>query len=301
MKGCARTCILWLLGWAALAFGFYYYFRGLHDFGAPTYWASAIAGLSVVAVIGYALGIGGTYSERKALLGAMEGVAPQDGKWAAVAGTIHSMSCVTAPISQKDSVAYEYKIHRSESSGKSSTDVTYYEGKALAPSTISTRQGTVRLLAVPAFTEIAPEEVRWQQAVENATAYVAQTSFEMRATSKDRRGGLEEEWTDDDGQYRSDRRHKDFDPDLKDDFRFTEKRIPQGAQVCAFGLYSRDRGGLIPHPNWAKQTRVMLGDGMSVAGKLRSRIIKYFIGIIVFSAIAYGIVRFYEYQASLLR
>jgi hypothetical protein len=37
-----------------------------------------------------------------------------------------------------------------------------------------------------------------------------------------------------------------------------------------------------------------------VAAQLRSRMIKYFIGIVVFSAIAYGIVRFYAYKAATL-
>lgn len=281
-----------------MAYGFYFYFSSLFHFGPPTYWAAIAAGFTVMLVVSYVLGIGNTFLERRTLLDAMAGTPPVDGKWTAVAGTIHSMGSVTGPISGKDSVAYEYKIHRSERVGKSSSDVTYYEGKALAPSTISTRQGSVRLLSVPEFTEIPEEEMRWQQALDNARAWVAQTTFEFRATSKDRRSGLEAEWTDDDGQYRSDRRHKDFDPDLADDFRFTEKRIPEGAQVCAFGLFSRDRGGLIPHPNWSKQTRVMLGDGTSVAGKLRSRMIKYFVGVIICSALTYGIVWLYEINAA---
>jgi hypothetical protein len=300
MKGCARTCILSLLGWAAFSYAFYFHFIRIRDFGSPMYWASIIAGLSVTLVITYALGIGTTYGERKTLLDAMAGTPPADGKWAAISGTIHSMGPLTAPISTKDSVAYEYRIHRTEGSGKSSRDVTYYEGKALAPSTISTRNGSVRLLAVPSLAEIPEEEVPWQQAVENAKTYVAQTAFEMRETSKDRRQGVEAEWTDDDGQYRTDRRFMEADVDLADDFRFIERRIPQGAQVCAFGLFSRERGGLIPHQNWAKGARIVLGDPMTVASKLRSRMIKYVIGIVVCSGIAYGIVRFYEYKAATL-
>lgn len=298
MKGCARSCLLWLLGWGAASYAFYLHYVSLRDFGPPMYWASVISGLCVVAAIGYALGIGVAYRERKLLLDAMAGAPPPDGKWAAVSGTIHSMSSLTAPISGKESVAYEYKIYRSEQTGRNSTLVTYFDGKALAPSTIATRHGSVRLLAVPALTDIPDADVPWTEAVERAKEYVACTDFELFETGKGRRSKLEDEWTDDDGQYRVDRRHSMKEVDLADDFRFEEKRISQGEQVCAFGLYSRQRGGLIPHSNWSKQTRVMRGDVSAVAAQLRSRMIKYFFGILVFSGIAYGIVRFYAYKAA---
>lgn len=298
MKGCARTCLLWLLGWGAASYAFYRYFVGLRNFGPPMYWASVIAGLCVIAAIGYALGIGTAYRERKLLLEAMAGTPPPDGQWAAVSGHIHSMAPLTAPISGQDAVTYEYKIYRHERSGKNTAQVTYFEGKALAPSTIATRHGSVRLLSVPSFTDVAAEKVPWNDAVANAKTYVAQTDFELLETVKQRRNQTEEESTDDDGQYRFDRRKTTNEIDLADDFRFDEKRIGQGEQVCAFGLYSRQRGGLIPHPNWSKQTRLVRGDAMMVAGQLRSRMVKYVIGILVFSGIAYGIVRLYEYKAA---
>lgn len=297
MKGCARTCILWLLGWAIAAYAFYFYFVSLRDFGPPMYWAAIIAGLCVQAAIGYALGIGMAYRERKTLLEAMSGTPPADGQWAAVSGTIRSMAPLIAPISGKEAVTYEYKIYRHESRGKNDSQVTYFDGKALAPSTIATRHGSVRLLSVPSFNDIALEDVRWQEALANAREYVARTEFRMHGQD---RNAVEEESTDDDGQYRRDRQYSTHEVDLADDFRFEEKRIGNDEQVCAFGLYSRQRGGLVPHPNWAKQTRLMRGDAMTVANQLRSRMIKYAIGIVVFSAIAWGIVRLYQYKAATL-
>jgi hypothetical protein len=74
---------------------------------------------------------------------------------------------------------------------------------------------------------------------------------------------------------------------------FEEKHIRQNEAVCAFGLYSQQRGGIIPHPNWAKQTRVMRGDAIDVAKQIRTRIIKYVIGTVCFSAAAYAIVKIY--------
>lgn len=297
MKGCARSCLLLLLGWGAAAYAFYYYFSSLRHFGPPTYWGSAAAGLFVVAAIGYAVGIGTAYRERKMLLDAMAGVPPADGEWVGVSGAIHSAAPLTAPITGERVVAYEYKIHRSERMGKSSSLVVYYDGKALAPSSIATRQGSVRLLSVPAFTDIGEETIVWSEAVKRAKEYVARTTFTMYDTARKRR--LEEEWTDDDGQYRQDTQHHGREIDLADDFRFEEKHVKEGEQVCAFGLYSRQRGGIIPHPNWAKHTRLMRGDSSRVADQLRSRMIKYFIGVIVISGLVYGIVRFYHYQAAL--
>lgn len=300
MKGCARSCILWLLGWGIAAYAFYFYFVNIRDFGAPMYWGSAVAGLCVVSTIAYALGIGTAYRERKMLIEAMAGTPPEDGQWAAVSGTIHSMAALTGPISGREAVVYEYKITRHEQLGRDSSEITYFDGKALAPSTIATRQGSVRLLSVPALTEILAETIPWAEAVANAKEYVARTEFALLATPGKRRLGLEEEWTDDDGQFRRDRRHSTDEVDLADDFRFEEKRIGQGEHVCAFGLYSRQRGGLIPHPNWAKQTRLMRGDTSTVAAQLRSRMIKYVIGVVVFGAIAYGIVWLYHYKAATL-
>ena len=300
MKGCARSCLLLLLGWGAAAYAFYYYFVSLRDFGPPMYWGSAAAGLFVVAAIGYAVGIGTAYRERKMLLDAMAGTPPADGEWAGVSGTIHSTTPLHAPISGQKVVAYEYKIHRDERHGKSSSEVVYYDGKALAPSTIATRQGSVRLLSVPAFNDVEAEQVPWSEAVERATEYLAKTTFTIYDTAIKRRGRLEEEWTDDDGNFRQDKQHFTREVDLGDRFQFEEKHVRQGEQVCAFGLYSRQRGGLIPHPNWAKQTRLVRGDASKVAGQLRSRMIKYFIGVVIFSGLAYSIVALYRYQAATL-
>lgn len=300
MKGCARSCVLWLLGWVAAAGAFFYYFVNLRDFGPPMYWASAFAGLFVVAAIGYLLGIGMAYRERKLLQDAIAGTPPEDGKWIAVSGTIHSMNPLTAPISGANVVLYEYRIFRHERIGRSTSEMVYYEGKALSPSTIATRQGSVRLLCVPTLHEIPPETVPWQEAVERAKEYVARTAFELMDSSKKRRSRLEEEWTDDDGQFRVDKQRRTGEADLADDFRFDEKHVKQGEHICAFGLYSRQRGGLIPHPNWARQTHLMRGDTQKVADRLRSRMVKYSIGAAILSALVYGIVQLYLYQAATL-
>lgn len=300
MKGCARSCLLLLLGWAAVAYAFYVWFVRLHDYGSETIWAAIVAGFCVVASIGYAIGVVTAHRERRMLLEAMTGTPPADGQWVGISGTIQATAPLTAPLSGQRVAAYEYKIARNERVGKSSSEVIYYDGKGLAPSTIATRHGSVRLLAVPSFNDIEAEPLLASAAFERAAAYIRETPFTSFKTSKDRRTHLEEEWTDDDGQYRLDRQRHDSEIDLADGFYFHEKNVKQGEQVCAFGLYSRQRGGLIPHPNWAKQMRLMRGDTTNVAGQLRKRMIQYSFGAVIFAGIAYGIVRFYQYQVTLL-
>lgn len=281
-----------------MAYAFYAYFVRLHDFGPPMYWGSAVAGLFVVAVIAAVVGIVTTHRERKMLLDAVAGTPPADGQWVGVSGTIQSISPLTAPLTGQRAVAYEYKISRDERIGKSTSDVVYYDGKALAPCTIATRQGSVRLLSVPDFTELEAAPLESSATMHRASEYIRQTSFTIYETSKKRRTRLEEEWTDDDGQYRHDRQHFTREVDLRDRYRYQEKLIGQGEQVCAFGLYSSQRGGLIPHPNWAKQTRVLRGNPSRVADQLRGKMIKSAISAVVFSALAYGIVWLYHYQVA---
>lgn len=301
MKGCARSCILWLLGWGAAAYAFYRYFVTLRDFGPPMYWASAIAGLLVVAVIGYALGIATTYRERAMLLDAIAGTPPEDGQWVALSGTIHATTPLTGPISGARAVMYEYRISKTQRATKGgTTEVVLYEGKALVPSTIATRQGSVRLLALPALNEIPAATVSSAEALKNARQYAAKTQFTFYDTGKKRTARLEEEWTDDDGNFRQDRQHSPAELELTEDLHYEEKHIAPGEPVCAFGLYSRARGGLIPHPNWSKHTRITRGDATTVAGALRYRMVRYLIGIVICSAAVYGIVRLYEHQAATL-
>ncbi|HEX8153943.1 MAG TPA: hypothetical protein VF698_12490, partial [Thermoanaerobaculia bacterium] len=106
--------------------------------------------------------------------------------------------------------------------------------------------------------------------------------------------------TDDDGSYRVDKRIDGRGVTFDDTFTYDEKHIRQGEQVCAFGLFSSERRGLIPHPNWARQTRVVRGDTSKVAEQLRRKMIKYFAAMLIFAAIVAGIVWLYQYKAATL-
>ena len=299
MKGCARSCLLWLAGWAAASAAFYIYLQRFTRLEPQIWWASGGAGLLAVLVWSYLFGIVTSAKERSMLLEAAVGGQPRDGKWVAVSGTIRSLNPLHTPMTNVPAVAYEYEVYRVVSSGgknSSSTKHTYYQGKALAASTIATRQGVVRLLAVPSLNEIPKENTTTSQAIANVQEYINNTVFQTSQTPKDKRIGMAEEHADDDGSFRVDK--KMDDPPEIDQCFLDEKHIKQGEAVCAFGLYSAQRGGLVPHPNWAKQARLMRGDATAVAAQLRNRMIKYAIGVVAFAAAAYGVVILYSNAAS---
>ncbi|MDP9190857.1 MAG: hypothetical protein M3P06_04045 [Acidobacteriota bacterium] len=301
MKGCARSCLLWLIGWAAAGGAFYFYLRQFGILEAELYWAAGGAGLCTALAVSYIIGIGGFAKERSMLLGAMTGQPPNDGEWVAVSGTIRSVNPLRTPITAMPAVAYEYDIYRIESSGgrnSSSSKQSYYQGKALAPSTITTRQGGVRLLAVPTL-DVPNDDIMTEEGTINAVQYVSETRFQSFSMPKSERIGMEHEMTDDDGMFRVDKKIDKEPPVDIADCSLSERFIKQGETVCAFGLYSAARGGLIPHPNWAKQARLMRGDATAVAGQLRSRMIKYTIGILFFGGASFGIVKLYMHFARL--
>ncbi|HYC59607.1 MAG TPA: hypothetical protein VEK79_08570 [Thermoanaerobaculia bacterium] len=296
MKGCARSCFLWLAGWAAASAAFYVYLQRFTRLEPQIWWASGGAGLCAVLVWSYVYGIVTTAKERSMLREAAVGGQPQDGKWVAVSGTIRSLNPLRTPMTNVPAVAYEYEVYRITSSGgknSSSTKHTYYQGKALAASTIATRQGVVRVLAVPSLAEIRGEETNTSQAIANVTEYIQNTVFQTSETPKDKRIGMAEEHADDDGTFRVDKKMIDEPPEIEQCF-LDEKHIKQGEAVCAFGLYSAQRGGLVPHPNWAKQARIMRGDATAVAAQLRNRMIKYAVGVVIAGGAAYGIVILYS-------
>lgn len=293
MKGCARSCLLWTICWAAASAGFYSYLQQLGVLVPQLYWAAAGAGLCVVFVGGYVLGIVQSARERAMLTGAVTGTPFEDGKWVAVSGTIRAASPLRSPLTGTPCVAYTYDIQERRKTKDGWEHSSIFSGKALTPGTIASRQGSVRLLAVPLF-EVPKESVPQEIAMPNAERYIASTTFQSRETSKERRVGVEEEWTDADGSFRLDRRYGGSEEADLHECTFEEQLVRQGDSVCAFGLYSREKGGIVPHPNWAKQTRIMLGDGTAVAGKLRTRIVRYAIGILIFGAAPWGIIELYK-------
>lgn len=286
MKGCARSCLVGLVGSLVAIAGFALLLVRLGADPNSVAVPAAVSGLLATLSISSARYGLDMLRDRGLIRNALAGQTPVDGQWAGLFGLIRSSAPITSPISGKSAVAYKYSISRRVGSGKSAHTITYYAGAALASPRISTNVGTFKLLAVPLF-DMAATEVGKDEAMRHAASYIAATTFETKATPREERQTAEKEWTDDDGFFRRDRADADG-ADLAL-CQLNEQMIAQGAQVCVLGLYSQAKGGIIPDPNWANQTRIILGDGEAGLEQLGTSARRYFIGAFVLAAMAAGV------------
>lgn len=291
MKGCSRTCLLWLLVFAALFAGAWAWVDRLG--GDRRYFWGAVIGLAVcgVLVISFVYGVFQALAERRSLSAAITGERPQDGAWAVISGQIRSSRPLVAPMSGEPVVYYEYSVGDWESQGSKRTHVGFYEGKALAPSVITGVSGSYRLLTVPQV-ENPIQDLDVEAAHRHAAEYIASTQFHVADSTREISESVNSELTDDDGEYRYDR-SRGKPPQGLEHCDITESRLRNGETVCVFGLYSEARGGIVPHPNWANKARVMIGSAEDVAARLGKRMFGYLVAAIVFGAIGYGIVVMY--------
>jgi hypothetical protein len=181
-------------------------------------------------------------------------------------------------MSRTSAVAYTYEIRE--------TGSTRYEGVALAVSTISTAFGSYRLLAVPVLDMSSPV-VDQGTARRNAEAYIAATQFETRDAAISNRPTTQWEWTGDGGAFRGDSKGNDVINPSR--CWFSEQVVAQGEQVCVLGHFSQARGGIVPGPNWARETQLMRGDGEAGIRRLGSRARNYALIALAFAAAAAGV------------
>jgi hypothetical protein len=286
VKGCARTLLLQFAVFLAIGAGVMVL---LHRYyGLPPGRTLGVSlGVAFCGWVGLALlfGIAQPVRERFWLRNCLAGRRPPDGKRTGIVGTIDAAGAlIVSPLTGTDCVAWKYEISLTRGSGKNRRKSVFFEGIGLVPSVISTPSGSYRLFAVPAF-DFGAEGVEMGTALRHWQEHIETARFEEKAAA---RRTLEKQWTDDDGAYRSEKRHVADDAPIEEcDFR--EDLIRRGDAVYAVGLFSEARGGLVPHANWARETRIMKGDAPSVLKQLDARIVRYFIGGVLFSAAAAGI------------
>ena len=283
MKGCARSCITGLVGLFVTIASVFFLLTTAGAKPRDAQGPAIVAGFLATLAISFVWSVREVLQHRRLLQQAMEGTAPIDGKWAGLSGTMRSNAPVTSPISAQRVVAFKYRVEESRGSGKQQTVVLHYEGTALASPTLSTNLGTFRLMSVPEF-DMDPTSIDQQQAVRNFETYRENTKFEVHSTGKERTNSLAAEWNDDDGVFRRDIQKTEVA--TLGECRFTEQVISQGEQVCILGLYSQSRGGIVPDPSWANQTKVIRGSGESAVARLSKRAWTYTSWALVLSTIA---------------
>lgn len=290
MKGCAVSAAISLLGFVAittaLAVGLREWYGiepqdaiGALIFAGVFSWVSASLLISAVTA----------FRERAALRASTGGGTPPDGRRTILAGYLEPTGPpLRAPLSGRDCVAYTFEIYEMKRVGKSTSKVVYADGIALTPTTIVTRGGSYRLLAVPEL-DCPEADLDRTTAEPHAGALMSALPFTPPPAPFSKRPSIEAQWNDDDGAYSRVTRHVEGSIDLTQ-CRLTERHLERGARVCVFGHYSAARRAIVADPaDWSKITRVMKGDPDAIAGQLSASVVHRLIGSALSAAAAAGV------------
>lgn len=273
MKGLVTRLVKLFLGWLLVVAGAIY---GLHLATGRSPVAGLGAGLlagSLGWVAAACLSVAiRSLRERSAIRRGTEELPTKDGPTVLI-GQIDTARPVVGPLDGRDCVAYTYEVTRDVKSGRSWTRFVLYKGVGLAPSQLVTGAGTFRLLAVPTIEGAEAADVPREETLRRFARYLGETTFTKRTAGAAGAGvaELEARWSDSDGDYRSDISDVSGSPEELDGCRFEQQTVPRGAQVCLFGHYSTAQRAIIPDPDWAQATRLLIGDPAEASAKLASR------------------------------
>jgi hypothetical protein len=222
------------------------------------------------------------WRERAAILDGASGEKPVDGEYVVLVGRMESIGGTTlrAPLDDSPCVMYRYNIVYDAGQGRRRSVGSMARGVALAPSHIVTKSGGWKLLAVPDLAGKAPTNASAER-LERFAQYVRRTTFIQADKSANE---LLRQWADADGAYRSD---VAFGPLDGADMRYwqpQQEHVPPGEQVCVFGLFSQEKGGIVPSARWP--ARLMCGDSAEVAETLLSQVkTRTTIGVLILAAL----------------
>jgi uncharacterized protein len=243
-----RSCLLSLVVLAA-AVGFYYV--GLSRFFEwPGNLLGAVLGALFAAVlVGSLAGLWQASRDSRLIRRAEAGERFEDGRVVAAIGRIRPVGPpLEAPFSGSPCVAYEYDVSHvvtRTSKGRTESHETHdATGFALVPSRIETPSGTVRLLGYALLNDF-PRSGLGAGGRARAAAYLASTPGTRMARGRVFKllDAMSEALTDDDGAVRADWRMEET-VDLEGAM-LAERTVAVGAEVCAIGVYSAERNGLV--------------------------------------------------------
>lgn len=252
---------------------------------SATIGASLLAGAFAWASVGLLLSAFHRWRERSAIMGGVAGVAPEDGAHAVLVGVLEATGpLLRAPLDGSPCVAYSYEILDDRGTGRKRFVSNVARGIALTPTSIVTRTGAYRLLAVPALDANEPSATRTQM-IESFQRYAREAIF------IDQKGAADEllaQWEDVDGRYRSDVAYAQLTDTDTSHWVLRQQHMPAGSQVCVFGRYSAARGGIVP--SVGGPVRLVRGNIEQVAASLRSAVVTRGLLGVGFAGAAAGIV-----------
>ena len=207
----------------------------------PAVVAGLIAGVIATAALGHVGTIISKLRELMLIRAGLAGHDPRDGKRFAAIGTITPSggTRLTSPLTHTPAISYNYWIVRP---GKRS-----WEGVAMVPSTIRCGLHSIRLLALPELIDL-PKDQLSGTAVQRAEDYVRITEFQpFNRDVKKIFDDLYSAYRDGDGTLRQDRGLRVKKPSLSDAV-MAEQILRPNDTICAIGVYSSERGGLVADP-----------------------------------------------------
>jgi len=254
--------------------------------------AGVISGLFLWIAVGSLSGVLLRLRQGKLLAASLAGVPPRDGAKVAACGVLVADGpLLAAPLSGTPCVTYDYQISHRTRSGSSSGPAIIWHGHGLTPSHVETAAGAVRILGCTGFS-LGPTSLKGPEVVARATKFCAETTFaashwtSIRASLQNRKELL----ADDDGAIKADfgapaTRRVDAE-DM-----FEEHVARDQEEVCAFGRYSAERGGLVPDPSAVEGFPVILwtGDASRVRRKIALGAIGHLVGALATAAAGAGV------------
>jgi len=271
-----RGCVVWLLAYALVyAVLSVLVWQGLrHDFPPPVdrIVALVLAGLLVL-LSGFFWQGYQALQDASLLRGAARGTR----RWrhdrpAAAVGTIRPLEApLESPFLGQPCVAYHYTVldlthHTEERPAQHAT------GMALCPCHVEGKGGSLRVLGWPRIEGLPEQEREGAEAARRAEAFLDATSFET--VSLARLGTVirsaKELRVADDGALRKDLRLSQTRPDLTR-CAFLERVVPAGAEVCVYGAFDAQRGGLVHGRAVGSALRLVAGDARAALRGARRR------------------------------
>jgi hypothetical protein len=259
-----RGCLIVLL--VGLAVGAVYY-RLLHEIVDPP-GDLLLTIICVPMLLLFVNGLVGKWlwgSRDQAALRRAQGNEPmKDGRLEAAIGAIHPLAApLQAPFSGSACVAYQYEMKARLGDRKADAF-----GFALTPSVIRTSRGDVRLLGWGLLDQFPEERAAGDEAAARARAYLVAARPEALGAAAVVKmiDQMDEVFVDDDGAVRKDWKLTDEDLPWPGQM-ITERRVSVGETVCALGIFSTEKGGLVPRRG-RSINRLYRGSGMATSGRL---------------------------------
>jgi hypothetical protein len=300
-----RGCLIFLFSFAACAGATYWYFAPLYP--APGNWIGAlVCGAFGAFTVGSIQNFLMYRSDLSSLLHAGGRTFPKDGEKIVAAGMIQPLrgESLLSPFGNKSAVLCQYEAFQIESAptDNNNGDVKNisFNGIHMIPSAINTGMGEIKLLCFPLLDGFSREILTDRVAIERARKYRENTKFE-KVGLQDVFSHLKAFLSDDDGSIHYDWMHNDRAH--IDQLTLAETLVPAGAQVVAFGVYSSQKGGIIPSLTSSTGIcRLYQGTAQTVAPVIKRKVLGHLLGAIFCSSIALGLVSFIlkQWQASLI-